>query len=240
MSGIVALSGGESSAAVAVLMSDIDPVLYFNDTRWEHPDLYRYIYAVREYLGLVLVEDNDGRSPADVARDQHMLPNNRTPFCSRILKAERLQRYAKPGDTIFFGIGSHEIHRAARIRAIYTPLGIDTRFPLIERGLDSGGARSIMDKTGIHRPALYSLGFEHNNCGGGCVRQGARQWRHLLRVAPEVFAEREELEAEFAPFTFLKDISLRRLREIEEAQGELELEDDGWAGECIGMCGAMA
>lgn len=240
MGQIVALSGGESSAAVALIVSDIDPTLYFNDTRWEHPDLYRYIYAVREYLGLELVEDNDGRSPAEVARDEHMLPNNRAPFCSRILKAARLQKYAKPGDCIYFGIGSHEIHRAGRIRAIYSPMGIDTRFPLIERGLDSEGARAIMAKTGIPRPALYGLGFEHNNCNGGCVRQGARQWRHLLRVAPEVYAEREKLEVEFAPYTFLKDVSLRRLREIEEAQGELALEDDGWAGECIGMCGAMA
>lgn len=239
MSEIVALSGGESSAAVAVLMSDHDPLLYFNDTKWEHPDLYRYIYDVREYLGLELVEDFDGRSPADLARNQHMLPNNRAPFCSRILKAERLQKYAKAGDVIFFGIGGHEVHRAARIRAIYTPIGIDTRFPLIERNLDSRGAHEIMEKTGIKPPALYALGFEHNNCYGGCVRQGARQWKHLFRVLPEIYRERESLEAEFFPHTFLKDISLKRLREIEESQCEFVYEDDNWAGECIGMCGTM-
>jgi hypothetical protein len=240
MKHIVALSGGESSAAVAVMMMQSKPILYFNDTKWEHSDLYRYIADVQKYTGLELVNDSDGRSPADVARDEHALPNNRMPFCSARLKAARLQKYAKSGDVVYFGIGSHEIHRAARIRTIYTPKGIGTEFPLIDKGMDSSGSSEIMRVTGIEKPALYSLGFEHNNCNGGCVRQGAKQWRHLLRVLPEIYAERESLEQEFSPYTFLKDISLKRLREIEESQGEFDYADDGWAGECIGMCGSMA
>lgn len=234
MANIVALSGGESSAAVAVLMAAETPTLYFNDTRWEHPDLYRYLNDIANYLGLPLVNDSDGRDPAQVARDQHMLPNNRAPICSRILKAERLQRYAKPGDTVCFGIGAHEIHRAGRILAVYAPRGINPRFPLIEKNIDAQGARAIMAETGIRRPELYALGFEHNNCSGGCVRQGARQWRHLLRVSPEVYAEREALEAEFSPHTYLKGISLAALRKIEESQ--LGLFETGWGGECIGAC----
>lgn len=49
------------------------------------------------------------------------------------------------------------------------------------------------------------------------------------------------LEAEFAArigkdIHFLKGISLKRLREIEESQ--IHLFDDGaWTGECIGLCG---
>lgn len=238
MSKIVALSGGESSAAVAVLLKDTDPVLYFNDTKWEHIDLYRYIREVRDYTGLELVEDTDGRSPEQVARDHHALPNNRMPFCSHELKAKRLQKYAKPGDTIYFGIGPHEVHRAGRIRLIYSPMGIETRFPLIEQDIDQHGVDAIMRGTGIRRPALYDLGFEHNNCGGGCVRQGAKQWRHLLRVLPDVYKAREELEIEFSPYTFLKDISLKRLREIEESQVEL-FDDYTWHGECIGLCANM-
>jgi hypothetical protein len=33
---------------------------------------------------------------------------------------------------------------------------------------------------GIRRPALYDLGFEHANCGGGCVKAGVGQFRKLL------------------------------------------------------------
>lgn len=236
---IVALSGGESSATVAVIMHEEDPILYFNDTKWEHPDLYRYIYQLVDYLGLELMEDYDGRNPGELAHDEHMLPNNRAPFCSRILKAERLQKYATPGDIIYFGIGPHEAHRAGRIRAIYSPMGIDTRFPLIEQDINQDGVNKIMRETGIRRPALYDLGFEHNNCNGGCVRQGAKQWRHLLRVLPEVYKAREDLEAEFSPYTFMKDISLKRLREMEEKNIDFDFEDNLWNGECIGICNNM-
>lgn len=245
VSNIVALSGGESSAAVACLCIIIpDVIFYFNDTGWEDADIRRYLKDLSMYLSHEIVEDTDGRNVEAVAYSKRFLPNNRAPICSRVLKAERLQAYAKPGDTIYFGIGSHEMHRAARIRTIYTPMGINTEFPLISEGLDSSGAREIMEHTGICRPRLYGLGFEHNNCSGGCVRQGVRQWRHLLRASPQIYKERERFEREFseriAPATFLKDISLARLREIEEAQGELDYQDDEWAGECMGMCGAMA
>jgi hypothetical protein len=235
---IVALSGGESSAAVSVILKDLTPILYFNDTKWEHPDLYRYLLDLSKYLGIDITEDSDGRSPEELFKDEHSLANNRMPFCSRILKAERLQKFADPGDQIYFGIGSHEIHRAARIRSIYTGRGINTYFPLVERGIDAQGAREIMDRTGIARPAMYGLGFEHNNCSGGCVRQGARQWRHLLRIIPEVYAERERVESIHSPYTFCKDISLKRLREIEEANQDFDLGPEEWQGECIGMCGA--
>jgi hypothetical protein len=232
---IVALSGGESSAAVAVLLKDLNPILYFNDTKWEHPDLYRYLKDVSEYLGIPITEDSDGRDVSQLARDEHALPNNRMPFCSARLKANRLQKYAKPGDVLYFGIGIHEVHRAGRIRTIYTQLGMDTRFPLIEQNLD---AKAIMANTGIIRPAMYAMGFEHNNCSGGCVRQGAKQWRHLLRVMPEIYNDREKLEQEFSPYTYIKGLSLSRLRHIEESQLNL-FDNDEWQGECIGICGRM-
>lgn len=49
-------------------------------------------------------------------------------------------------------------------------------------------------KMGIEPPRLYKLGFEHNNCGGGCVLGGQAQWAHLLRVMPERYAWHEEQE----------------------------------------------
>ncbi len=35
---------------------------------------------------------------------------------------------------------------------------------------------------------LYDLGFAHANCGGGCVKSGVAQFRHLYKTKPEVFA----------------------------------------------------
>lgn len=66
----------------------------------------------------------------------------------------------------------------------------------------------------------------------------------LLRTMPRVYADRERIEREFSEHfgkrcTFLKDWSLEELRKAEEANQELDFTDDGWQGECIGMCGTM-
>jgi hypothetical protein len=46
-------------------------------------------------------------------------------------------------------------------------------------------------RRGIEPPRMYALGFEHNNCGGRCVRGGQGQWAHLLKTFPERFAAAE-------------------------------------------------
>jgi hypothetical protein len=38
------------------------------------------------------------------------------------------------------------------------------------------------------------MGFEHNNCGGACVRGGHAQWAHLLGAFPERYAAAEQHE----------------------------------------------
>lgn len=57
-----------------------------------------------------------GRSPEELFYDNHALANNRMPFCLRILKAERLQKFYKDGHTIIFGIGVDEPHCVKRAR----------------------------------------------------------------------------------------------------------------------------
>ena len=249
---IVALSGGVASAWVAdYVIKNItsDAVMYFNDTKWEDKDLYRFLNEIAAHIGKEVFYDTDGRDPEQVFYDQNFLANNRVPLCSRILKAERLQKYAEPGDVLYFGIDATEAHRAVRIEAIYKKLGMECRFPLIEEQVFKPTIYQWVESIGIEIPRLYRLGFEHNNCAGGCVRSGKRQWLHLLRTLPDVYAERERVEEEFSFLSgkqqhFMKDISLKQLREEYEAQAEKErwfdMFDDGdTVTECIGICGTM-
>lgn len=259
---IVCVSGGLASAWVAKWVRDNiagEIIYYFNNTKWEHPDLYRFLDDLADYLGIKITEDNDGRTPEQVFYDSKILGSQRTPKCSEILKAKMLQKFVKAGDTLYFGIGignNIEVKRAARIAPIYSRLGCKTVFPIIDnRVLDSKVASDI-DSWGLVIPQLYRDGFQHNNCAGGCVRANKRQWLSLLRLYPEVYAERERVEREFTAwnndrrkddpeytpgdFHFLKDISLKDLREGTELGMEFDFgDDDDWAGECIGICGRM-
>ena len=221
-------------------------LLYFNDTKWEHNDLYRFLDDIKNYLDKDIYFDNDGRTPEQVFFDEHFLGCNRVPLCSRVLKAERLQKFYKDGDNLIFGIGIEECHRKQRIIAAYQVVYVKTgkfctvEFPLIHNAIPKYEIDKWFSHTGIKRPELYTLGFEHNNCSGGCVRQGKRQWKKLLATLPDVYNEREQLEerfiTKFGRGSYLKDITLKELRE-----NNLEIDDQElFDGECIGVCRFVA
>ncbi len=256
---IVCLSGGLSSAWVAWWVKENvtgEIIYYFNDTKWEHADLYRFLDDISSALNIEILYDSDGRDPEQVFYDEKMLGSNRTPICSRILKAERLQKYAKSGDTLYFGIEGSEVHRAARITPIYARLSCLCRFPLIDQRVEKMEMYTLINDLGVDIPQLYIDGFSHNNCAGGCVRAGKSQWKALFHEYPDVYAERERVEREFTEWNnkrrlendkgynpreyhFMKDMSLSELRYVIENQLAFDFGDPEEQGECVGVCGRM-
>ena len=252
---IVALSGGKASAYCAKWAFENYPkddvILYFNDTKWEHSDLYRFLSDLECYFDKKIHEDSDGRNPEELFYDNHALACNRMPFCSRILKAERLHKFFEEGDVLVFGIGQEERHRAERIVQVYQKIAVKRGvfcklvFPIIEENVYKHDVDAWLKSTGIEEPALYKMGFEHNNCSGGCVRAGKKHWGLLLYKLPEVYADRERVETEFqAHFkkdvTILKDCSLRELRESIERKNEPFLPMSFEPVECVGICESMS
>jgi 3'-phosphoadenosine 5'-phosphosulfate sulfotransferase (PAPS reductase)/FAD synthetase len=254
---IVALSGGKASAWCADWALRTFPreqvVLYFNDTGWEHPDLYRFLKDLESHFDHTIYRDSDGRTPEDLFYDKRALANDRMPFCSRILKAERLQKFYSDGDILVFGIGRDEPHRARRLVDMYSRVA-DRRkctpkllFPLIANEVSSADIDAFLSASGISQPELYRLGFTHNNCSGGCVRAGKKHWKLLYEKLPEVYLDRERVEREVAEYlgksiSFFKDETLERFRKRIEA-GELsKFYDYGKDNEteCIGLCSTMA
>jgi len=251
---ICTISGGMASAYMAVLALRIYPradiVFYFNDTGWEDEDLYRFLRDVEQHCQISILHDNDGRNVEELSYDTHTLPNNYMPFCSHHLKAARLQKYIQSGDTVLFGIDRTETHRARRLIERYGNIAkeknlenFSIRFPLIEHNVSKEEIQKYFESNNIPIPRLYSLGFKHNNCGGGCVRQSKKQWINLLRALPNVYAERERLEQEISEYfgrrmTYMKDTSLKELREQAELQISMifDADDDRTVTECMGIC----
>lgn len=71
-------------------------------------------------------------------------------------------------------------------------------FPLAEPPYGNKG-RIIAElaRLGVKAPRLYAAGFEHNNCGGFCVKAGMGQMVHLLETLPQRYAYHEQKELEF-------------------------------------------
>ena len=259
---IVAISGGKASAWCADWALKNYPkdrvVLYFNDTKWEHEDLYRFLDDLSKYFNHPITIDSDGRDPEQLFYDEHALANNRMPFCSRKLKAELLHKFYEHGDTLVFGIGYDEPHRVNRVVGVYGAVASKTKkwpelvFPLLSEKVTNEQIDEFIASTGIKEPFLYTIGFKHNNCSGGCVRSGKAQWKLLHEKLPEVYAERERVEREFSESvgkkcTYLKDVSLQELREKMEIDKEfmdkqidLFEDEEDLPGECVGVCFSMS
>lgn len=76
---IVTLSGGKASAMCIKLALEKYPkdkvILYFNDTKWEHPDLYRFLNDLSKYFNHRILIDSDGRTPEQLFYDMRFLGN---------------------------------------------------------------------------------------------------------------------------------------------------------------------
>lgn len=256
---IVAISGGKASAwCVGWVFKHYqkeDVILYFNDTKWEHPDLYRFISDIGKHYNHKIFFDSDGRSPEELFIDNNALANNRMPFCSRILKAERLQAFYEDGDHIVFGIDKEEQHRAIRLCSVYQFIAAKKGkfpkliFPLITENITKQQIDTFISSLKIEEPTLYKLGFSHNNCSGGCVRAGKKQWKLLLETLPDVYAERERVEEQMREITgkdihFFKDETLYDFRG-RVLRGELssyyyDTTEKEKEVECVGVCSTLS
>lgn len=221
---VVHFSGGSCSWAAGkrvVERHGLDGVvLLFADVRYEDEDTYRYLAEAAANIGAPLVTIADGRTPWEVFRDERMLGNSRIDPCSKILKRQLLDRWAKANcdeNTVHhFGIHPSEIDRFIRLRERMAPRKVSA--PLCERPIL--GQRAIREweaREGLRRQRLYEEGFPHANCGGRCVKQGQAGWALLLRQRPESFDECERKEQEMRDFLG-KDVSILKDRTGGEAR----------------------
>lgn len=205
---VVQTSGGITSWAAALRVVEkhgLDNVtLLFADTNAEDPDLHRFLDDISADLGLPITRVADGRDPQQINRDKRWLGNDRIAPCSHLLKQKPcrdwLEANCDPANTtLYIGIDwtTKDANRIPGIRRGWAPWTVE--FPLLEEPLISkDGWFAEAARRGIAKPWLYEQGFEHNNCGGACVRGGQGQWAHLLKVKPDLYASWEAHEQEMS------------------------------------------
>lgn len=202
MSHVVSLSGGTSSAIAAERVIDRygaqQTTLWVANTGWEDDDLWRFLGECCTRWGIEPVISTEGRMPLQVAEDEHIIPNQKIAPCSRRLKIIPFTNWLKAAPkpiTVHIGMDWKEGDRKHAPRRAYEAIeGVSVDFPLDWRPIEYRPYGEVVRTWGIEPPRLYGHGFEHNNCGGRCVRQGVREWKRLLVVFPERFAEVEDWE----------------------------------------------
>lgn len=236
---LMSLSGGIASAFAAnrlILRFGAESVrLLFADTMYEDPDLYRFLDDIQPVLGVPIIKIADGRNPWQVFKDEKVLGRSGLDPCSRLLKRELLDKWAKENAPVairYLGIWPDESHRLKRLQERRPDVQWDS--PLMWRPLAYPRlAEAWLIESGVKRSRQYDLRFPHDNCGGRCVKQGQVQWAHLLRVHRDRYLEcennEESLRAQLGDVSMLsvdrkgvrKNLTLKVLRQQIESTGTL-------------------
>jgi hypothetical protein len=245
-------SSGAGSAGAAKRVADRygtdDLILLFADVNGEHGDNYRFLREAAEWIGGELVVlDNGGKTIWQVFSEQKFLGNSRIDPCSKILKRQPMRRWLEencdPDDTVsYLGFDWTEEHRHDRAAGYWAPWAMES--PLLwEPVMDKAEVMTQLKDAGIEPPLLTRQGFPHANCGGGCVKAGIKQFKKLLEVAPETYAQwewnEERIRGQLGDVSILKDrrggttkpLPLRELRIRLDSEGkQMELGDEDWGG----------
>lgn len=196
---VVLYSGGKGSFMAAYLAKQIygKVILYFNDTKTEDADLYRFLRETVAWLDLPLVEDSLGLDIWEVFEKAKFVGNSRIDVCSKLLKRKRSEKWIKnnfPDPTtvdVIVGLGVFEQHRVDKARPRWLPYNLVA--PLFDAMVDElDFFNQLCSESTIAQPRLYDLGFHHNNCGGFCVKAGLAQFKMLYEKLPEVYLYHEQ------------------------------------------------
>lgn len=256
MHAIVMYSGGIGSWAAGLRVAERygkdQTTLLFCDTRQEDEDLYRFLLEGAAVIGVPVTVIADGRTPWDVFKDERYLGNHRIDPCSKILKRHLADQWIAarygPEDCIrFVGMDycQREQVRLETLQQRCAPYQVEA--PLFWPPVwDKDMAKLVALKHELRLPRLYALGFNHNNCGGACVKAGQEQWATLYRTMPQRYAEQEAKEEALRAFlgkdvSILRDrsggksrpLTLRTFAARLEEHPELPLEGESHACQCF-------
>jgi 3'-phosphoadenosine 5'-phosphosulfate sulfotransferase (PAPS reductase)/FAD synthetase len=181
---LVACSFGKDSVALAMGLKDrgIPFKLFYTPTGDELPEMDEHVKRIVALTGAELIQPT-GHTLYDWIEKFNMLPNQRSRWCTRVLKIEPCIAWfrANPGYTLAVGLRADEESR----KGIYSEF-IETTFPLQEWGWGLKEVQDYLSMKGIEIPVRTDCAL--------CVYQRQGEWYRLWRYHPEAFQRGIELE----------------------------------------------
>lgn len=192
---IVWFSCGATSAVSAKLACAKykNPIIIYLDTGGEHPDNMRFLRDCENWIGkkIQIIKNENYEDHFDVFEKVKYLTSPLGAPCTKLLKRKMREDYQRPNDLHIFGFSVEE-----RLRALKFEMrnkGLKVEWNLINEELTKQNCLGILWKAGIKIPAMYDLGYDHNNCIG-CVKGGKGYWNKIRKDFPEHFERMAKLE----------------------------------------------
>ena len=191
---VVWFSCGAASAVAAKLAVDLYggecEVVYCDTLATEHPDNARFLADVERWIGrtVTVIRSAKYASIDDVFERRKYMSGVAGAICTTEMKKIPREAWQRESDTHIFGYTAEEWRRAENFEERNQSLHVE--WILIENFITKARCLSMLSEAGIALPAMYGLGFEHNNCIG-CVKSASPgYWNRTRRLFPEVFDRR--------------------------------------------------
>lgn len=195
---IVWFSCGAASAVAAKLAvekygaSREVVVVYCDTSRSEHPDNLRFLADVERWIGQPVLRL---RSEKYATVDEVF---ERTRYMSGVdgarctVEMKKVPRFAfqRADDLHLFGLTADEESRIADFIENNPELDLDWILRDTDVGITKNDCYVRLMNAGIDLPAMYRLGYDHNNCMGCVKATSPGYWSKIREDFPDVFARR--------------------------------------------------
>ena len=191
---VVWFSCGAPSAVCAKLMTekygDDCIVAYCDVSHDEHPDNMRFLRDVERWIGspVTILRSEKYSDIDDVFKRTRYMAGIAGARCTTELKKSVRHKFQRPDDVHVFGFTADERARAKQLENNNPELYLE--HPLIDSGLTRQDCLETIYRAGIELPAMYRMGYEHNNCRGCVKATSPKYWNKIRRDFPEVFDAR--------------------------------------------------
>jgi len=155
--------------------------------REEHPDNDRFAADCEKWFGMPitnLINKKFDGSIYEVFRQRSYISGVQGAPCTLHLKKEVRFAFERPSDAHVFGYCAEE---QGRWDDFLDANNIDATSPLMDRGLSHSDCLAIVQDEAIELPAMYRLGYKHNNCIGCCKATGQGYWNKIKKDFPANF-----------------------------------------------------
>ena len=191
---VVWFSCGAASAVAAKLTveayGDGCEVVYCNTLSAEHPDNARFFADVERWIErpITVIRSAKFASVDDVFERRRYMAGPNGAICTTQMKKIPRLEWQQPDDVHVFGYTADERKRADDFEKHNPEIAVE--HILIDEWVTKAECLARVRAAGIVLPAMYALGFEHNNCLGCVKSQSPGYWNLTRRLFPDVFEKR--------------------------------------------------
>lgn len=167
-------------------------VVYCDTLASEHPDNRRFFEDVQRWLGreITVIRSAKYASIDEVFERTRYMAGPAGARCTVEMKKVPRLAFQHPNDTHVFGYTFEERKRANDFEERNPELAVE--WPLVEGFVRKADCLRILKAAGIALPAMYALGYEHNNCLGCVKATSPGYWNKVRRDLPEVWGRRNK------------------------------------------------